>query len=96
MIRPLSPAAFCFQCILKSILQVKTENNLLIGHYTLLCACTEGTAKSRNEEMRNEKQKQKRRNEIKLGKARVHESQTSSLYVWFLVARNGHADTCTL
>ena len=46
--------------------------------------------------MRNEKQKQKRRNEIKLGKARVHESQTSSLYVWFLVARNGHADTCTL
>ena len=33
--------------------------------------------------MRNEKQG----NEIKLGKARVHKLQSSSLYVWFL-ARN--------
>ena len=63
MILPLSSAAFCFQHILKSILQVKTENNLLRGHYTLLCACTEGTTKCRNEEMRNGNEEMRNGNE---------------------------------
>ena len=30
----------CFQCVLKSILHEKTANELLIIHYTWLCACT--------------------------------------------------------
>ena len=37
---PCEKAALRFQCILKSILHVKTVSELHTGHYTLLCACT--------------------------------------------------------